>query len=192
MPLTTKITNLPHVPRLRAFREAGALVRNPVATFQQYRRELGRTFTLHLGGAKAAIVTTDPDFIHHALHDMKAYYVSTVRVDRMAEFQGQGLINSHGEAWLRKRRFLSQGVKRDRLAALLPHQAQVLDDLLGRLVPQGPGAVVDFHRLMFDLTAHLVARSIFGRRMTDDQIHHIVTGIKTVQSFVLPVTMWWI
>jgi cytochrome P450 len=185
MPLNGTITNLPHVPRLRAFREANALVRNPVETFQRYRGELGRTFTLHLGGAKPAIVTTDPDFIHHALHDMKTYYVSTVRVDRMAEFQGQGLINSHGEAWLKKRRFLSQGVRRDRLAALLPHQTQVLDDLLGRLVPSAPGSVVDFHRLMFDVTAHLVARSIFGRRMTDDQIDHIVTGIKTVQSFVL-------
>ena len=41
------------------------------------------------------------------------------------------------------------------------------------------------HRLMLDFTSHLVARSIFGKRMTNDQLEHIVTGIKTVQGLVL-------
>lgn len=180
-----RISNAPHVPRTRAFRESGALVRNPVMVFQRYRREFGRTFTVHLGGAKAAIVSTDPGFIDHALRDTTRYHVSTVRVDRMAEFQGQGLINSHGAAWLKKRRFLSKGVRRDRLSDLLPGQEQVLDDLLARfdrIANRGP---VDMTRVLFDFTAHLVARSIFGRRMTDDQIDHILRGIRTVQGFVL-------
>lgn len=34
-----RITNAPHVPRLRALREARALVNNPVAMFETYRRE---------------------------------------------------------------------------------------------------------------------------------------------------------
>jgi cytochrome P450 len=185
MLLNGRITNAPHVPRGRAFLDAPALVRNPVAVFEKYRQELGSTFTLHMGGARSAIVSTSPDFIHHALHTKTAnYHVSTVRVDRMAEFQGQGLINSHDEAWLRKRRFLSQGVRRDRLAALIPHQERVLEDLLARFDCGCPGPV-DVHRLMIDVTAHLVARSIFGDRMTNAQIEHIVTAIRTVQGFVL-------
>jgi cytochrome P450 len=179
------ITNAPQVPRSRAFREARALVRNPVTVFECYRRELGPTFAVHLGGARPAIVSTDPEFIHHALHDTSTYHVSTVRVDRMAEFQGQGLINSHGAAWLHKRRFLSRSIRRERLTRLIPHQERVLEELLARFdaeVHQGP---VDVHRVMIDLTAHLVARSIFGRRMTDGQIAHIVYGIQTVQRLVL-------
>jgi cytochrome P450 len=183
--LNGSITNAPHVPRSRALLEAGALVRNPVATFAKYRRELGRTFTLHLGGARPAIVSTSPSFIHHALHDTATYHVSTVRVDRMAEFQGQGLINSHGAAWLRKRRFLSETVHRTRLETLLPHQARVLEDLLTRLDRSIERGSVDMHQLMMHVVSHMVARSIFGARMTDDQIEHIVTGIKTVQAFVL-------
>jgi len=179
------ITNLPHVPRSRAFREARALVRNPVAVFERYRQELGRTFSLHLGGARAAIVSTEPGFIHHALRDTTRYHVSTVRVDRMAEFQGQGLINSHGTAWLEKRRFLSQGVRADRLSDLLPHQERVLENLTARFDEVADGATVDMHRLMIAFTAHLVARAIFGTRMTDGQIDQIVGGIKTVQGFVL-------
>lgn len=185
MMFDSRITNAPHVPRWRALLEAGALVRNPVAVFETYRKELGPTFTLHLGGAKAAIVSTEPAFIHDALHDPSKYHVSTVRVDRMAEFQGQGLINSHGEEWLRKRRCLSQGVRRERLVALLPDQERVLQELLERFesaTEQGP---VDVHQVFTDIVSHMVARSIFGRRMTDDQIDHIVTGIKTVQGLVL-------
>jgi cytochrome P450 len=181
-----KITNAPHVPRARAFLDARAIARHPVAVFEKYRQEFGPTFTLHMGGAKAAIVSTSPSFIHHALHTKAAnYHVSTVRVDRMAEFQGQGLINSHGAAWLRKRRLLSQGVSRERLAALLPHQERVLEDLMARFDLAADRGPVDIHRLMLDFTSHLVGRSIFGKRMTDDQIEHIVTGIKTVQGFVL-------
>lgn len=180
-----KITNLPHVPRSRAFREAWALVRHPVRVFERYRSELGRTFAVHLGGARPAVVSTDPDFIHHALHDTSKYHVSTVRVDRMAEFQGQGLINSHGAEWLRKRRFLSRGVRRERLMELVPHQERVLEDLLARFDAEIERGPVDLHRAMIDLTAHLVARSIFGRRMTEAQIERIVTGIHTVQSLVL-------
>jgi cytochrome P450 len=181
-----KITNAPHVPRARALLDAPALVRNPVALFERYRQEFGHTFTVHLGGAKAAIVSTSPSFIHHALHTKTAnYHVSTVRVDRMAEFQGQGLINSHGAAWLRKRRFLSQGVRPERLAALLPHQERVLKDLMARFDLANDRGPVDMHRLMIDLTSHLVGRSIFGKRMTDAQMEHIVTGIKTVQGLVL-------
>ncbi len=67
-----KITNAPHVPRARALLDAPALVRNPVAVFERYRQELGPTFTVHLGGAKAAIVSTSPSFIHHALHTKTA------------------------------------------------------------------------------------------------------------------------
>ena len=187
MLFNTRITNAPHVPRARALLDARAIVRNPVAVFERYRKELGHTFTLHMGGAKAAIVSTSPSFIHHALHTNTAnYHVSTVRVDRMAEFQGQGLINSHGAAWLRKRRFLSQGFSRERLAALLPHQERVLEDLMARFDLAADRGSVDMHRLMIDFTSHLVGRSIFGKRMTDAQMEHIVTGIKTVQAFVLP------
>lgn len=185
MALRFRITNVPHVPRTRAFREAWALVRNPVAVFEQYRQEYGRTFSVHLGGARPAIVSTDPSFVHHALRDVTTYHVSTVRVDRMAEFQGEGLINSHGDVWVRKRRLLNRTVRQERLALLLPRQERLLLDLLTRFEAQAGLGAVDIHQLMIDLTSHLVARSIFGARMTDAQIDHIVTGIRTVQSLVL-------
>jgi len=183
--LDSAITNLPHVPRTRALREAWALVRNPVEVFDRYSAEYGRTFSVHLGGARPAIVSADPAFIHHALRDVTTYHVSTVRVDRMAEFQGQGLINSHGDAWIRKRRLLNRTVRAGRLTLMLPHQEHLLCDLLARCDAEMADGPVDIHRLMIELTSHMVARSIFGARMTDAQIDHIVTGIRTIQHLVL-------
>ncbi len=103
----------------------------------------------------------------------------------MAEFQGQGLINSHGAAWLRKRRFLAKGVRRDRLVLLLSHQRDLLGELLDRFEPAAERGPVDVHHVVTHTISHMVARSIFGRRMTAQQIDHIVDGIRTVQGLVL-------
>ena len=75
------------------------------------------------------------------------YHVSTVRVDRMAEFQGQGLINSHGEEWLHKRRFLSKSVRKDRLVRLLTHQQELLEELLDRAAPTVGQGSIDVHEM---------------------------------------------
>ena len=64
------ITNVPHVPRGRAFRDARALIQNPVHVFERYRKELGPTFTFHFGGAVPAVVSTDPAFIEQILRFM--------------------------------------------------------------------------------------------------------------------------
>ncbi|MGI9627070.1 MAG: hypothetical protein ACR2QM_09555, partial [Longimicrobiales bacterium] len=58
-----RITNAPHVPRAKAFLDARAMIRNPVAVFEKYRNEHGPTFTVHLGGAMGAIVSTSPSFV---------------------------------------------------------------------------------------------------------------------------------
>ena len=182
----SRITNAPHVPRARAFLDARAMIRNPVAVFEKYRQQLGPTFTLHLGGAKGAIVSTSPSFVHHALQTNTAnYQMSDIRVKRMAEFQGQGLLNSHGAAWLRKRRFLSQGFRRERLVALLPLQERVLEDLMARVDVAADRGPVDMRRLMTEFTFHLVGRSLFGSRMTDAEIEQLGAAITTIQGFMV-------
>jgi cytochrome P450 len=113
------------------------------------------------------------------------YHMSDIRVKRMGEFQGQGLLNSHGEEWLRKRRFLAQGFLPDRLAELLPLQEDAVDETLARLdlaIAEGP---VDMYRLMLGFTFRLVGNSLFGSRMTDAEIEHLGHTIKTIQRFIV-------
>jgi len=181
-----RITNAPHVPRAEAFLDARAMVRNPVRVFEKYRQRLGPTFTVHLGGGKAAIVSADPSFVQHVLQkNWGNYHMSDVRVRRMGEFQGQGLINSHGKEWLRKRRFLGEGFRPDRLAELLPMQEQVLEDSLARFHLDDAPAQIDIYQLMVGLTFRMGAKALFGSRMTDSEIERMGFAISTIQEFIL-------
>ena len=126
-----RISNAPHVPRAQAIVDSRDMARNPVAVFEKYRTRLGPTFTFHFGGARPSVATTDPAIIEHVLRgNRNNYEKSHIQVERMVEFQGKGLVNSHGDWWLRQRRLLAEGFRPSRLASLLPIQQDVLEELM--------------------------------------------------------------
>ncbi len=184
--LDGRITNVPHVPRARAFLDARAMIRNPLEVFERYRAELGPTFSFHFGGAKPVLVSTSPDFIQHVLQrNSRNYHMSDIRVKRMAEFQGEGLLNSHGDAWLAKRRFLAQGFLRSRLAELFPIQERLVQDVLAQVDVEAARGPLDMYRTLSSLTFRLVGQALFGTRMRDDEIERLGTTILTVQQFMV-------
>lgn len=181
-----RISNAPHVHRGRAILDSRDMVRNPVAVFERYRARLGPTFTVHFGGVKPAVVSTDPVVIEHVLRGNRDNYEkSHIQVERMVEFQGKGLVNSHGEVWVRQRKLLAQGFKHSHLTKLLPMQQDVLQELMlsfDRDVRQGP---VDVHQQMVRFTLRLVGRSLFGRSMRDEELERIGHVISEIQAFIL-------
>jgi len=180
------ISNAPHVPRGRAVLDSRAMVRNPVSVFEKYRARLGPTFTVHFGGVKPSVVSTDPVVLEHVLKGNRDNYEkSDIQVERMVEFQGKGLVNSHGEAWLRQRKLLAQGFKSSHLTRLLPMQQDVLQDLMNGFdqdVRHGP---VDVHEQMVRFTLRLVGKSMFGRSMRDEELARIGEIISLIQAFIL-------
>ena len=181
-----RISNAPHVPRGRAVLDSRAMVRNPVAVFEEYRARFGPTFTVHFGGVKPSMVSTDPVVIEHVLKGNRHNYEkSHIQVERMVEFQGKGLVNSHGEAWLRQRKLLAQGFKSSHLTKLLPMQQDVLRELMNGFdhdVRRGP---VDVHQQMVRFTLRLVGKSMFGRSMRDQELARIGETISLLQAFIL-------
>ncbi len=181
-----KFTKVPHVPRGRAFLDSRDMIRNPVEVFERYRARLGPTFTFHFGGAKRAIVSADPEFIQEVLRGKRDnYHKSDIQVERMVEFQGKGLVNSHGETWLRQRRLVGRGFRPNRLASLLPIQQEVLAAMMDRFdhaARQGP---VDVYQQMVMLTLCLVGKSIFGRSMSETELTQIGHTISTIQAFIV-------
>jgi len=179
-------TTTPHVPRHRAFLDSRAMVRNPVRVFESYRAELGETFSFHFGGTRPTIVSSDPAFIQHVLRSNRDnYQKSDIQVERMVEFQGKGLVNSHGSDWLRQRRLLAKGFLPNRLAERLPIQQEVLHGLLENFahnVAQGP---VDIHQLMVRFTLRLVGKSLFGRSMSEEELERIADTIARIQGFIV-------
>ncbi|MEZ4461967.1 MAG: cytochrome P450 [bacterium] len=181
-----KFTNLPHVPRGHAFLDSRDMVRNPVEVFEKYRAELGPTFSFHFGGARRSIVSTDPEFIQHVLLENRDNYEkSDIQVERMVEFQGKGLVNSHGEAWFRQRRLVAKGFRPKRLADVLPIQQEVLDDLMIRFDQEADAGPIDVHKHMVRLTLRLVGKSLFGRSMGEAELEQIGDTITEIQSFIV-------
>lgn len=179
-----RISNAPHVPRGRSVLDARDMMRNPVAVFEKYRARLGPTFTLHFGGVKASLVSTDPVLLEHVLRSNRDNYEkSYIQVERMVEFQGEGVVNTHGEAWLRQRRLLAQGFKPAYLDKLLPMQQDVLQGLMSdfdRDVRKGP---VDVRRQMLRFTLRLVGKSLFGRTMRIEELEQIAEIIASIEAF---------
>jgi cytochrome P450 len=184
--LDGKITNAPHISRLAAFRDSQDMIKNPVQVFEKYRTKLGPTFTFHFGGTKPTIVSADPRFIQHVLKDNHAnYHKSDIQVKRMVEFQGIGLLNSHGEYWYKQRRLLSQGFSRSHLIKLLPIQFQALEDFMqgfDAVARQGP---VDIYNQMVKYTLRLVGKSLFGNMMKDEELDQIGNTISEIQAFMI-------
>ncbi len=181
-----RISNAPHVPRGRALMDSRAMVRNPVAVFEKYRARLGPTFTVHFGGVKPAVVSTDPVVVEHVLRGNRDNYEkSDIQVERMVEFQGRGLVNIHGEAWVRQRKLLAQGFKRSHLTKLLPMQQDVLQELMNGFDHDAQQGPVDVHQQMVRFTLRLVGRSLFGQSMRDEELEQIGETISAIQAFIL-------
>jgi cytochrome P450 len=162
------------------------MVRNPVAVLERYRARHGATFSFHFGGIKPAVVTSDPVVLEHVLKTNRDnYHKSDIQVERMVEFQGKGLVNSHGEEWLRLRRVIAHGFRSNHLARLLPLQQNVVEDLLtgfNRDARRGP---VDMHQQMVRFTLRLVGNSLFGRALTEPELDRIGDIISAIQEFVV-------
>ena len=183
-------TSIPAVSRLRSFADSAAMARNPVEVLSRYHSDLGNTFRFYLGGLKEAIVTIDPAVIQHVLKsNADNYQKSEIQVERMGHFLGKGLLTTHGEAWKTQRRLIQKGFDRKQLDLLSGIMQDSLDDSLSdfdRRIGDGP---VDIYPHMMKITFGMVARSLFGARLKEDDIQLVSDTIGTVQEFIVRQTI---
>ncbi len=166
------------------------MARNPVRVLSRYSEEFGDTFRFYLGGLKEAMVTTDPVVIQHVLKtNWENYQKSDIQVKRMGHFLGKGLLTTHGEAWRTQRRLIQKGFDRKQLDALSSiMQDSLTDSLRGfdEAVKAGP---VDIYPQLMKITFSMVARSLFGARLKDEDIDLVSDTICTVQEFIVRQTL---
>jgi cytochrome P450 len=181
---------MPVVSRFRSFADSRAMVRNPVQVLSKYTELYGDTFKFYLGGIKEAIVTTNPAVIQHVLKtNAENYQKSEIQVKRMGHFLGKGLLTTHGEAWRTQRRLIQKGFDRKQLDALSSIMLDSLTESLrdfDRQVRVGP---VDIYPHLMKMTFAMVARSLFGARLKDEDIDLVSHTICTVQEFIVRQTL---
>src|ERR1700759_3817763 len=186
----TSSTPIPVVSRFRCFADSRAMFRNPVRVLSSYTENFGDTFRIYLGGLKEAIVTIDPAVIQHVLKtNSENYQKSEIQVKRMGHFLGKGLLTTHGEAWRTQRRLIQKGFDRTQLDALSSIMQDSLAESLrdfDRQARRGPG---DIYPQLRKITFAMVARSLFGARLKDEDIDLVSHTICTVQEFIVRQTL---
>src|SRR5271165_1381318 len=186
----TSSTAVPVVSRFRCFANSRAMARNPVQILSRYNEIFGDTFWIHIGGLKEAMITIDPAVIQHVLKsNAENYQKSEIQVKRMGHFLGKGLLTTHGEAWRTQRRLIQKGFDRTQLDALSSIMQDSLAESLrdfDRHVRRGP---VDIYPQLMKITFAMVARSLFGARLKDEDIDLVSHTICTVQEFIVRQTL---
>jgi cytochrome P450 len=181
---------MPVVSRFRSFADSRALARDPVQVLSKYTAGLGDTFRFYIGGLKEAIVTTDPSVIQHVLKtNAENYQKSEIQVKRMGHFLGKGLLTTHGEAWRAQRRLIQKGFDRKQLDALSSIMQDSLADSLRDFERQIGDGPVDIYTHLMKMTFAMVARSLFGARLKDEDIDLVSHTICTVQEFIVRQTL---
>jgi cytochrome P450 len=166
------------------------MARNPVQVLSAYNERLGDTFRFYLGGIKEAIVTIDPVVIQHVLKtNAENYKKSDIQVKRMGHFLGKGLLTTHGEAWRTQRRLIQKGFDRKQLEALSSIMQDSLSESLREFDRQVQVGPVDIYPHLMKMTFAMVARSLFGARLKDEDIDLISHTISTVQEFIVRQTI---
>ena len=181
---------VPVVSRLRCFADSRAMASNAVEVLSRYNEIFGDTFWIRLGGLKEAMVTIDPVVIQHVLKtNAENYQKSEIQVKRMGHFLGKGLLTTHGEAWRTQRRLIQTGFDRKQLDALSSIMQDSLAESLGDFDRQIHAGPVDIYPHLMKITFAMVARSLFGARLRDEDIDLVSHTICTVQEFIVRQTL---
>ena len=166
------------------------MARNPVQILSRYNEVFGDTFWIRIGGLKEAMVTIDPAVIQHVLKtNAENYQKSEIQVKRMGHFLGKGLLTTHGEAWRTQRRLIQTGFDRKQLDALSSIMQDSLADSLRDFDSQIRRGPVDIYPQLMKITFAMVARSLFGARLKDEDIDLVSHTICTVQEFIVRQTL---
>jgi cytochrome P450 len=164
---------------------------NPVEVLSTYTNLYGETFRLYLGGLKEATITTNPAVIQHVLKtNADNYHKSHIQVKRMGHFLGKGLLTTEGEPWKTQRRLIQKGFDRKQLDALSSiMQNSLADSMLDFDRQVSEGHPVDIYPQLMKITFAMVARSLFGARLKDEDINLVSHTICTVQEFIVRQTL---
>ncbi|HTX41188.1 MAG TPA: cytochrome P450 [Acidobacteriaceae bacterium] len=184
----TSSSPVPAVSRLRCLTDSPALAANPATVLSKYHEEFGDTFRFYLGGLKEAIITIDPAVIQHVMKtNADNYQKSEIQVKRMGHFLGKGLLTTHGEAWRTQRRLIQTGFKE--LGMLSSIMQESLAESMLEFDRQARLGPVDVYSQLMKMTFTMVARSLFGAKLKDDDIALVSHTICTVQEFIVRQTL---
>ncbi len=132
------------------------------------------------------VVVNSPDAIKHVMathHDI--YERKSPQMRRALEYLlGDGLFISDGETWKRRRPLVADIVHKNRLPGFAPTMERVAVEMTGRWSERGEGEAFDMLSEMAELTAEIIARTVFGRQLGAGAARSVIAGFTQYQRHV--------
>ena len=118
-------------------------------------------------GALTAHLVSDPALVQQVLQTRARKYGKQTRGNAQLKlFLGQGLLTSEGDFWLRQRRISQPAFHKRRVEALAPTMASIVESF-AKNVPVG--RPFDMHEAMMTVTREIVARTLLGADLSDEE-----------------------
>lgn len=165
---------------------AQSMAQNPIRFFQSNLQ--GSQGIIECKMPYHFMLTDHPDIIRHFFQKNHKNYIKTkiVRHD-LGRAIGNGLLTSNGAYWLKQRRMIQKGFNKERLRLISDrmvgeieeYMQQVLDPLAEK------HAEIDLTEEMAHLAFRIVAKSLFGEAVDEQQMQLISEVIGQVQQFVV-------
>ncbi len=154
---------LPPGPTEPALVQALRFGHDPYRFLERAAAIYGPVFTLRLPGDPPRIVVSEPSLIRQ-IFALEADEIRASPNGIPVNLGKHTLLFLDGEANRRDRKLLMPALHGERLSSHAHAMAEVTDVALARLVP---GARVDLHRLLQDITLEIILRCVFGIREPD-------------------------
>ncbi|MGH7055039.1 MAG: cytochrome P450 [Stellaceae bacterium] len=102
----------------------------------------------------------------------------------LAPLLGDSLFISNGELWRQRRRIVAPIVHASQLPLFAPIMVEAAAETAERWARLAPGSAIDALREMATLTAEIICRTVFGRRLGAGHAHRVAASFSTYQRLV--------
>lgn len=187
-------SNLPPGPRdaTLGVRLAGRVKRDPLAFYDRMHREYGDAVSMRFGPYRDCVFF-HPDAVREVLAEKAKQFgrfQHPLRVLR--QWNGDGLLMTEGEVWLRHRRIIQPAFHPSRFAGYAELMVQAAREHLDRL-----SGAVQFDAEMVDMTMDVATRVFFGTDVGAERADlarvMVVLNDAAMREFLIPFVLprWW-
>lgn len=167
-------TIFPKVSRLKFLSRIFTLLKDPIEVFSGFFQKHGDTFQLSKSDANIYFTQNARIAEHVFLKNNRNYWKPDQQKDLLGEYLGKGLLTSDGDYWLKQRRLIQPGFKKQNLAHftnLMQTEIDNFDDRLSELASSND--VFDISHEMMAVTFKIISSCISSANYGQDTLTRV-------------------
>lgn len=187
------------IPRIKVILGLFKFLKNPIPLINEAMEEYGDTYITYLGATTRSYMSRDPDFTQYILQkNNKNYHKSKLQTKAVGKYVGQGLLTTNGEYWLKQRRLIQPGFKKDKIVKLMGLMYEVVEEYVGELrsrLKDGPKEI-EITEEMSLLTLRIISKALFSTGIEGEQLELLNKAVTDLQTAIIknvrqPMFNWW-